>query len=125
MTWAGGLALEDVLFEAFSPQVTDQIITCGINFTSLEYVNENLKRVGSMFSMDQIWQLRQQTGEYSQNHRKLMSAASRLAKRGWFKSITKMETLAHDVLAPHWQTSKPEFQNVLNQLYGTATAAHA
>lgn len=124
VTWREGLALEDVLFRAFPVGVTDQLITQGVECTSVEYVDENLKKcAGSALTIQEIWDARSQAGDYSPEHRGLLGAASRLRNRGWFKSITKMEDLARDILAPQWNQGSLEFQDTINGLYKLAMAA--
>lgn len=123
VTWREEQALEDVLFRAFSADTTDQLITYAIESSSLEFVDENLKKCAvSPLTIQQIWDERNLTGDYSPEHRKLLGAAARLRNRGWFKSITKMEDLARNILAPKWDQSTLEFQEVIQGLYKLATS---
>lgn len=119
VTWTVGSALEDVLFRAFPVDMTGQLIDLGIELTSLEIVEEDIKKIaGYALSIQQIRNARTVTGNYSDEHRKILGLASRIRGRGWFKSISKMENVAANIIAPKWNQGTDEFQDVLKTLYG-------
>ena len=126
ITWPPGMALEDVLFAAFPVALTDQLLTRAVELVSEQTVDADISTAaGLALTSSQIWHARQQTGDYSPAHRKILGAAARLRKKGWFKSITKMEDLFGTIIAPQWSLGSAEFQEVVNRLYALARAPHA
>jgi hypothetical protein len=57
---------------------------------------------------------------FSAPARQLLGESSRIRKAGWFKSISKMEGVARDVLGPNLDASDPGFRDVVRNLFGWA-----
>lgn len=119
VTWRDSQALEDVLFRAFPVDVIDLLISTAVEYTSVEYMDENLRQCSkeSPVTLQEIRDARDLAADYSVDHRGLLGRAARVRKRGWFKSITKMEDVARDILGPHWLRCSSEFQDVVRGLY--------
>ena len=127
VTWPPGLALEDVLFTAFPDEVIDKLIDRAIEVAGRDTVNQTLGKAapGQNITIEAIQAGRNAAGGYSQEHRRLLGTAARTRKQGWFKSISKMEGVAHEILAPSWDKAAPNFTDVIKALWAQASAAHA
>lgn len=122
VTWRDSKALEDVLFSAFPVPVIDQLIERALTLTAEDYVNENLRQCSKpAVTLEEIRANRTGNDQYSPEHRTLLGRAARVRKRGWFKSVTKMEDVARDILAPQWRRAAPSFQEVVRELRSLCT----
>ena len=124
ITWPPGQALEDVLFSAFAPAITDALIQRAIDLVSLDAVEQNLRDIGAPATLVQMQAARNLSGDYPPEHRALLARASRLRNRGWFKSISAMEGVFLEIVGPHWNSGALAFTNVVNRLYQIACAPH-
>lgn len=123
VTWKNAQALEDVIFRSFPVDVVDNLITRATEHTSIDFMELNLERcAGRPLTLQQIWEARQAAGDYSLENRALLGRAARVRNRGWFKSITKMEDLAREMLAPGLHRSAADFQDVIYQLHALCNA---
>lgn len=127
VTWAPGLALEDVLFTAFSDEVVDKLIDRALEVAGRDTVNQTLAKAasGQNITIEAIQAARTAAGRYSEDQRRLLGAAARTRRQGWFKSITKMEGVARDILAPNWEAAAESFTTVIKALWKQASAPHA
>jgi putative ATP-dependent endonuclease of the OLD family len=60
---------------------------------------------------------------YSEATRRLLGRAARTGKNSWFKSVTKFEGVARDIVGPNLQNADPEFRALVDQIFGWAHAA--
>lgn len=120
VTWRPGLALEDELFQTFPSDVVRDLIAWAVH-TDKERVDQTLRKASATnpVTIETIQAEFQRTGEFSPAHRVLLGTAARTRKRGWFKSISKMEEVARTILGPRWDSSE-DFKAVVNQLWQSA-----
>ncbi|MNR53459.1 hypothetical protein D3C85_1734810 [compost metagenome] len=55
--------------------------------------------------------------------RQLLGMAARNRRNGWFKSVTKYEDVARDILGPNMLATDVGFRALIDRLYGWAHAA--
>ncbi|EPD7239539.1 TOPRIM nucleotidyl transferase/hydrolase domain-containing protein [Escherichia coli] len=125
ITWRAGRALEDELFMSLPDAGVDALLQRGIELMEEELVAAHIQtQSNGQVTLAQIRQQRRLNGTpYSLEIRQLLGIASRHRRNGWFKSVTRYEDVAHDILGPHLPASDAGFQALINRLYGWAHAA--
>ena len=58
--------------------------------------------------------------KFSVAARKLLGESARIRKAGWFKSISKMEGVARDILGPNLEATEAGFRDVIRDLFAWA-----
>ncbi len=125
ITWREGRALEDELFLSLPDEGVDALLQRAIDLVEEEVVAEHIQsKSNGQLTLAQIRHQRQQLGvPYPLATRQLLGLAAHNRRKGWFKSVTKFEDVARDILGPYSQISEPEFVTLLNRLYWWPHAA--
>ncbi|ELM3617458.1 AAA family ATPase [Aeromonas sobria] len=125
ITWRDGRALEDELFLSLPDAGVDALLQRAVDLMEEPLVAAHIQaQSNGQLTLAHIRQQRQQLGApYPFATRQLLGLAARNRRNGWFKSVTKFEDVARDILGPHSQTSEPGFIALINRLYGWAHAA--
>ncbi|AKA38031.1 ATP-dependent nuclease [Yersinia ruckeri] len=125
ITWREGRALEDELFLSLPDAGVDALLQRAIDLVEEDLVAAHIQtQSNGQLTLAQIRQQRQQLGvPYPLATRQLLGLAARNRRNGWFKSVTKFEDVARDILGPYSQISEPEFVTLINRLYWWAHAA--
>ncbi|ANK24883.1 MULTISPECIES: ATP-dependent nuclease [Klebsiella pneumoniae complex] len=125
LTWRAGRALEDELFMSLPDAGVDALLQRGIELMEEELVAAHIQtQSNGQVTLAHIRQQRQQNGApYPPETRQLLGLTARNRRHGWFKSVTRYENVAHDILGPHLPASDAGFQALINRLYGWAHAA--
>lgn len=124
LAWREGRALEDELFASMHATAITELLNRADELIEDGMVNNHIVTT-SQGALHLAAILKEgATGEYSQQTRKILGKSSRIKKAGWFKSISKMEVVAHDILCPNWGSTDKEFtgaiDNLLRWVYGYA-----
>lgn len=129
-TWDGKLALEEALFNLLPDDAVDALITLAIELNSEDLVGGALEAVsGGNFTLTDVLSLVGGDAVYSNDERALLGKAAKLTTRdtktapgrkGWFKSISKMERVGVDVLGPNLADSDPKLRDVVQALFAHA-----
>lgn len=125
ITWREGRALEDELFLSLPDAGVDVLLQRAIDLVEEDLVAAHIQtQSNGQLTLAQIRQQRQQLGvPYPLATRQLLGLAARNRRNGWFKSVTKFEDVARDILGPYSQISEPEFVTLINRLYWWPHAA--
>ena len=123
LTWRPGRALEDELFLSLNDGAIRALLQLAVEFVGEELVNANIqsqsngaKTLNSVFGEDL-------TDGYTAETRALLGPASRKRNSGWYKSITKFERIAKDVVGPNLGAADAAFVGLLERLYRWTHAA--
>jgi putative ATP-dependent endonuclease of OLD family len=129
-TWDSNLALEEALFKLLPSYAIDALITLAIELNSEALVGGALEAVSAgNFTITKVMSLISGDTAYSDDERLLLGKAAKLTTRdtkispgrkGWFKSISKMERVGADVLGPHLADSDRTLQDVMQALFAHA-----
>lgn len=123
VAWRDGRALEDELFGSLPDSAVAELVERALELTEDGKVDENIKtKSDGKINLDQI-QFEGLVSSYSPATRALLGAASRSRKSGWFKSISKMEGVARDILGPHFDATNGDFTNLIVDLFEWASNA--
>lgn len=123
ITWRPGRALEDELFHCLPDAAVSQLIQRALELSDEGLVEQHIvSQSQGATSLAAIW-AEGTAGGYSPTTRSLLGSASRTRKSGWFKSVTKFEGVARDIVGPHLPACDPEFRTLVTNLFGWAHAA--
>lgn len=120
VTWRAGRALEEELFASLPTSAVTALIARGLELTADGVVDQHIRTSSSGKLTLAAVQAEGAAGSYSTATRQVLGVASKIRKAGWFKSITKMEGAARDILGPALETSDPAFVEVIKSLFGWA-----
>jgi len=117
--WRDDRAIEDELFLSLTDDGVDLLIKYAIQFTDRTLVNNSLlENSDRKFSLESIEKITaENSGEYSEELRLILAKSSKMKKRGWFKTIGRMEIIAKDVIFPRLEISDPGFVDVIEKLF--------
>lgn len=116
-TWRMGRALEDELFASLPDKAVSALIARALELTEDGKVDAHIRSCsGGKLTLEQV-QAEDLIDGYSIETRYVLGAASRTRRAGWFKSITKMEDVARDIVGPHWAEADNGFTMILSSLY--------
>ncbi len=114
ITWGKGRALEDELFQSLSEYGVQQLLAHGIELVGEALVDEHIKsQSNGKTSLDDISTEMLILGCLPEA-RRILGAASR--KSGWFKSLTKYELVAKDIVGPDLDNSDKGFSELVSKL---------
>lgn len=123
LAWRDGRALEDELFASLPAAAVSALISRALELMEDGMVDQHIKTRSSGKSNLAAIELERATGSYSLATRIILGQASRIRKAGWFKSITKMESVARDIVGPHFEASDAGFKDAISMLYNWACHA--
>ncbi|OIN70168.1 ATP-dependent endonuclease [Ralstonia solanacearum] len=123
LTWRPGRALEDELFLSLNDGAIHALLQQAVEFVGEELVNANIqsqsngaKTLNSVFGEGL-------TDGYTAETRAMLGPASRKRNSGWYKSITKFESIARDIVGPNLGTADGAFVGLVEQLFRWTHAA--
>lgn len=129
-TWEGKLALEEALFNWLPDSGVDALILLAIKLNSEDLVGGALEAVSAgNLTLANVLSLVGGDAAYSDEERSLLGKAAKLStrdtktapgRRGWFKSISKMEQVGADVLGPNLADSDGKLKAVMQALFAHA-----
>lgn len=124
LAWRNGRALEDELFSSLPVAAVSALLTRAQQLTEEGLVNNHIVTISQGNSNLGMVLLEGGAGQYSGPTRELLGRSSRIRKAGWFKSISRMEGVSHDILCVHWGETDTGFTEAINGLlrwsYGQA-----
>ncbi len=117
ISWRPGRALEDELFLSLKDSAIHSLLQRAVDLVDEELVDSHIRSISNgSNTLDQVFAEGLIDG-YSAETRKLLGIASRSRRNDWFKSITKFEGVAKDIVGPNLATADIEFQMKINQLF--------
>jgi putative ATP-dependent endonuclease of OLD family len=121
--WDHSRALEDEIFMSLGDGAIHSLIQRAVDLAEHETVNSHISTYSQGRStVESVFEEGITTG-YSQATRQLLGLASKHRRNGWFKSVTKFEGVARDIVGPHFAHSHQGFQAKVNYLFGWAHAS--
>ncbi|AZQ52780.1 ATP-dependent endonuclease [Burkholderia cenocepacia] len=124
ITWRQGRALEDELFLSLPDVAVDQLLQRAVDWLDEELVAAHIQtQSNGQVTLANIRAQQQLGHAYPPNVRQTLGLASRNRRNSWFKSVTKFEALAKEIVGPHLATSEAGFLALIERLYRWAHAA--
>ena len=116
-TWRDGRTLEDELFLCLSCDGVGKLIDRAIEIHGEALINEHIKSA-SLNAMDlNAIRAEIRLGNIRLESRQTLGKAARMKRAGWFKSITWMESVALDIIAPDLANAEKEFSQLVDALF--------
>ncbi|MGP9579073.1 ATP-dependent nuclease [Halomonas sp. AOP42-E1-40] len=117
LAWRDGRALEDELFSSLPAEAVSDLLARALELNSNDSVDEHIKtRSEGKANLATVLQ-EGETHQFSVATRTLLGTSSRIRRKGWFKSITKMEGVANNILGPNFNSSDPGFTKLILNLF--------
>jgi putative ATP-dependent endonuclease of OLD family len=110
--WRDGRALEDELFLSLSDAAVSNLLDFAIDLHGEGLIDEHIKSAsnGSL-------SLAASRAGLTEGVRGLLGRASRTRKAGWYKSVTWMEQVAREIVAPDLPNCDPEFARIIYEIF--------
>jgi putative ATP-dependent endonuclease of the OLD family len=125
--WVEGSALEKAMFFGVSNAAVQELIGLAIELNSEEEVDSSIADVSAnKFALASVREAFAEDGTYSAEIREVLGKAAKLtrkgnkgkpARKGWFKSITRMEAAGKEVIGPGMKSCRGDFKTVLEALF--------
>lgn len=117
VAWRDTKALEDELFTSLPDKAIDELIARALELTEDGKVDAHIRtKSEGRLDLGKV-QFEGLIGDYSHDTRVVLGLASRTRKAGWFKSISKMEGVARDIVGPHYQDADKGFTDIIADLF--------
>ncbi|MDQ9171718.1 AAA family ATPase [Oxalobacteraceae bacterium R-40] len=115
--WDQGRALEDELFWSLDDGAIHALLSRAVELIEQDTVNAHIQSTSQgRTTFDAVFN-EGLTDGYSQTARMLLGAASRQRNKGWFKSVSRFEGVACDIVGPNLAGASPEFQAKVDHLF--------
>ena len=131
-TWGDSLALEEALFKWLPDHGVDALIRLAIELNSEELVDGALEEVSKkQFDLETALSLVGGDAAYEDEERAILGKAAKLStkdskagpgRKGWFKSISKMEMVGELVVGPWMKDAFPELKRPITELFRRSDA---
>ncbi|MGZ0174325.1 MAG: ATP-dependent nuclease [Planctomycetales bacterium] len=116
--WRAGRALEDELFLSLTDDAVEKLINRAIELHGEELVAEHIKSVsGNAANLSDIQLETLIDGKFSQATRTTLGKAARTKSNSWFKSVTKMEDVARDIVGPDLEHADAGFRDLITDFF--------
>jgi hypothetical protein len=118
VAWRDRRALEDELFLSLSESALAQLLDRAIDLHGDVLINEHIKSASN--GKHDLSACR---AKPTMETRVTLGKASRAKKAGWFKSVTAMEHVARDIVAPDLPTADAGFASLVAEIFAWAANA--
>lgn len=125
--WAEGCALEQAMFNDVSDTAVDELLDLAVELNSEEEIDSSIAQVSEGdFTLKSVRESFAHADVYTADIRQVLGAAAKLSskakgskasRRGWFKSISRMEAAGDQVIGPRLKCAKGEFRRTLEALF--------
>lgn len=124
--WAEGRALEQAMFNDVSDAAVDLLLDLAVELNSEEEVDSSIAQVSEgNFTLESVRGSFTLADVYAADIREILGDAAKLsskakkgkaARRGWFKSISRMEAAGDRIIGPRLRHAKGDFRRTLEAL---------
>ncbi|MDX3970783.1 MAG: ATP-binding protein [Bradyrhizobium sp.] len=122
-SWREGRALEDELFKCVPEAVLNEMIEFAVELHGEELVDQHIRSVTNNAVALEAIRTDMAFGELSDEVRIVLGKAARTRKAGWFKSVSWMEKVSCEFVAPELPNCETGFSGIINDVFGWACDA--
>jgi len=123
VSWGTGRALEDELFLSLDDGAIHALLQRAVELVGDELVDSHIRsQFQGSKTLDSVMTEGIMEG-YSVETRRQLGITSRKGKNSWFKSVSKCEGVAKDIVGPNLATADPAFMAMVDQLFRWTHAA--
>jgi putative ATP-dependent endonuclease of OLD family len=120
VAWRERRALEDELFLCMPKEAVTALIEHAKDLNEDGLVEQHISTKSSgKWTLEKVLD-DGEIDDYSLDARKVLGEASRIRKAGWFKSISKMEGVAKNIVGPSLDRAEPGFRALVMNFFGWA-----
>lgn len=123
ITWRTGRALEDEIFLSLDDSAIHSLLQRAVELVEEDLVNSHIQsQSNGKQNLNGVFG-EGLTDGYSIPTRTLLGLAAHKGKNSWFKSVTKFEGVAKDIVGPNLATADKDFIALVERLYRWTHAA--
>lgn len=123
IAWRPDRAIEDEIFMSLDDAAINLLLQRAIELTEDGIVDAHIQTQSQgQATLNSVF-AEGVTDGYSAATRSLLGLASRKGRNGWFKSVTKFEGVARDIVGPNLNSAEPGFKALVDNLFRWALAA--
>jgi putative ATP-dependent endonuclease of the OLD family len=123
LAWRDGRCLEQELFSSLPAAAVEKLVERAVELVGTELVDEQIKSASSNAYDREVILAICRGGTIGQEHRAALGKASVSKEKPWFKSVTRMEDVARDIVGPGLEGSDPPFRTAVEALFDWASNA--
>jgi predicted ATPase len=112
VAWRNSRALEEELFNSLSDSAVRKLVEAAVEHRGQELIDANLKTASSN-TID----LEKCLNSVTPEARSALGKAAKAKKSSWFKSITDMEMVGREIVAPDLANCDAEFRAIIEKLF--------
>ena len=115
-----GNAIEDELFLALPMAAVEELLACATKWKGERKINDQIKTQSNNHKSLASIIAELDSGSLTHSSRRTLAKAAR-AGSGWFKTVTRMEHVAREVVGPNLQKSDLKFRELIDRVFAWAT----
>ena len=116
-SWRDGRTLEDELFLSLPDIAIGKMINAAIDLNGEAVVDGHIRAASQNGSNLRVVRTEIAAGPLSAQTRAVLGAAARTRKAGWFKSVSRMEAVARDIIAPQLAAADAGFREIVTSVF--------
>ena len=120
VAWRDGRALEDELFLSLTDEGVGRLLDRAVDLHGEELVDDHIKSVSLNAKNLADMQVEAIFDGITLESRTVLGKAARTKKAGWFKSVTWMEDVARDIVAPDLMNADAGFRELVERIFAWA-----
>jgi hypothetical protein len=120
VSWRQGRALEHELFMSVTEGAVHDLLQRAVDLHGLELIDDHIKSVTSNAMDLSAVRVEGVISGLSTETRQILGVASRKMRVGWFKSVTRMEEAARDIIGPDLENADPVFRELVEEVFAWA-----
>lgn len=118
IAWRDGRALEDELFASLSVAGVEGLVKRATELHGEDLVDEHIKSASkNTKNLNGILTEPLLDGTFTVESRTILGIAARTKRAGWFKSVTKMEAVARDIVGPDLENADSGFRALVEDIF--------
>ena len=122
-SWREGRALEDELFMSLTDGAVGEMLHLAAEIHGDTFIDDHIKSVSANAQDFDSTDSEILLGELSLETRAILGKASRTRKSGWFKSVSWMEKVAGEIVAPNLAVADAGFREIVGRIFDWAVRA--
>ncbi len=123
VAWRDGLALEDELFLSLSDDGVVKLVERAVALHGADLINEQIKSASGGTRDLEAVRLEPLLGDISDDTRQLLGKAARTKQNSWFKTVTRMEDAAREIVGPDLEQADEGFRELIERIFSWANNA--
>ena len=119
-SWRHERALEDELFQSLTNEAVKKMIDFAVILHGDRLIDAHIKSVSENAATLNTVHAELLIGDLEPDTRTILGRAARTRRVGWFKSVSSMEVVAREIVAPDFAASHVDFRSVVHAVFDWA-----